>query len=119
MKRVMIVLVLAAFALGAGAAPVGAGKARVRATASSWDPDFKHVKKKTKVIWKNPSSVFHNVTAYGGGWSKSSSLSPGAKTAKRFKRNGTFRYYCTIHGSVSNGKCSGMCGVIHVAPQAP
>ena len=34
---------------------------------------------------------------------------------RTFNQSGTFRYYCTIHGSVSNGNCSGMCGRIVVS----
>jgi len=34
---------------------------------------------------------------------------------RTFNKRGTFRYYCTIHGSVSNGVCDGMCGAIRVS----
>ena len=34
---------------------------------------------------------------------------------RTFNKRGTFRNYCTIHGSVSNGVCDGMCGAIRVS----
>ncbi len=42
-------------------------------------------------------------------------LHPGTSTApRRFNKRGTYRFYCTIHGSVTGGTCSGMCGKVVV-----
>jgi len=92
------------------------GKVRIKATSNrTWNPDFKGVKKGTKVIFKNPTDVTHNVTAYGGGWSKNTDISPGTKTSKVFKRNGAYFYRCRFHSTLVNGDCNGMCGHIHVS----
>ena len=32
-----------------------------------------------------------------------------------FNSSGTFRFYCTIHGNVSGGNCTGMCGKVLVS----
>ena len=93
-----------------------AGKVRIKATDSrTWSPDFKHVPPGTKVIWKNPTTSSHTVTAYSSNWSKNTSLPAGERTSKRFKKKGTFKYRCTIHSTLVDGDCDGMCGVVHVA----
>lgn len=103
-------------AAGPLAQPVGAGKPRVKATRDqTWSPDFKHISPGKRLVWKNPTGKDHTVTAYGGNWSKNTTLTPGSKTRKKFKREGTYRYRCTIHSTLSGDNCSGMCGLIHVA----
>lgn len=60
--------------------------------------------------------VLHNVTFYGG------SAPPGGDIPDRssgtvgrtFTTSGTYGYVCTIHGAVSGGSCSGMCGTVAV-----
>ena len=114
--RVMLVLALACTAVVALPTVSEGGKTRIKATSNrTWNPDFKGVKKGTKVIWKNPTNITHNVVAYGGGWSKDSNISSGSKTSKRFKKNGAYFYRCRFHSTLSNGDCNGMCGHIHVS----
>lgn len=117
MKRpeVWIVAVLALAVMAP--APLSASNHVIKATKGrTWNPDFKHVEPGTRVVWKNPTRRVHTVTAYGGGWSKDVTLAKnGGKTAKTFKKEGTFRYRCKKHSSVVAGDCSGMCGVVHVA----
>ena len=80
-----------------------------------WNPDFRHIVKGNRIVWKNPSGKRHTVTAYGGGWSKDVTLSSGEQTAKRFKKAGSFSYRCKKHSSLAaDGSCNGMCGQIHV-----
>lgn len=111
-----VVGLAAALALTVLGGPSVAGRARIRATSSqTWSPDFKHVVPGTRVIWKNPTSVTHNVTAYSSNWSKATTIPAGERTRKRFKKKGTFKYRCTIHSTLVNGDCNGMCGVVHVA----
>lgn len=111
--------VIALAAVGALLIPTGASQSatfRVKAAEDrTWSPDFKHVKPGSKIVWKNPSGARHTLTAWKGRWSKNVSLAPGARTAKTFKRKGQYHFRCTIHSSVSDGACSGMCGLIHVA----
>lgn len=109
-------------ALGAGAAlliPAGTSIGatfRIKATDSrTWNPDFKHVVPGSKIVWKNPTSRRHTLTAWGGDWSKNVSLASGARTSKTFRREGQYPFRCTIHSTLSNGECNGMCGLIHVA----
>jgi plastocyanin len=114
--RRIVVIAVAALGLFAVSAPTMAARTRIKATDDrTWSPDFKHVVPGTKVIWKNGTNLTHTVTAYGGGWSKNSTVTAGTKTSKKFRKEGTFRYRCTIHSTVTNGDCNGMCGTIHVA----
>lgn len=114
--RKILAVAVTALAFLALSAPTMAARTRIKATDDrTWSPDFKHVVPGTKVIWKNPTDRSHTVTAYGGGWSKNSTVSAGSRTSKTFRNEGTFRYRCTIHSTVTNGDCSGMCGTIHVA----
>ncbi len=118
MNKLRIAIVVA-IGLSLALAPgvTQAGRARIKATDSrTWNPDFKHVIPGTKVIWKNASTANHTITAYGGNWSKNTPLPAGSKSSKKFRKEGTYRYRCSIHGSLTNGDCSGMCGIIHVAP---
>ena len=57
----------------------------------------------------------HTVKSRGTNWSYFRNLPVGTSVTRTFNRRGTFRYYCTIHGSVVNGVCSGMCGRIVVS----
>lgn len=87
---------------------------RIKATDSrEWSPDFKHIRPGDKMVWRNPTSRTHTVTAYGG-WSKSNRLQPGERTSKVFRSEGVYKFRCKIHSSLSNGDCNGMCGVVHV-----
>ncbi len=115
--RKIVAVAVAAMALLALSAPTMAARTRIKATDDrTWSPDFKHVVPGTKVIWRNPTDSTHTVTAYGGGWSKNATVAAGSRTSKKFRKEGTFRYRCTIHSTVTNGDCNGMCGTIHVAP---
>ena len=94
------------------------GPVRVKTTSTDrWNPGFQHVVPGTRVVWVNPErhDQRHDLTAYGGNWSKSVTLAPGERTGKRFDREGTYEYFCRLHGDRSDGECRGMCGVIHVA----
>ncbi len=108
----------AAIAVAGLAAPSLGDTTRIKAVKKNgdwvWSKDFVSINKGDKVVWRNPSDGAHNVTAYGGNWSKSTVLAPGDTTSKRFRKKGTYKYYCSFHGSVENGQCSGMCGRIRV-----
>ncbi|MBA2724974.1 MAG: hypothetical protein H0U53_03195 [Actinobacteria bacterium] len=88
---------------------------RMKATDSRrWNPDFKHIEPGSKIVWRNPTSLTHTVTAYGGRWTKDTRLTPGTGTSKIFKRQGVYKFRCKKHSTVSDGNCNGMCGVVHV-----
>ena len=117
MTRRILVSALALVALVVLATPSPADTIRVKATADRrWSPDFRHISKGDKIVWKNPTTGTHTVTAYKGRWSKNTSLAPGSRTAFRFTSKGAYFYRCTqpSHSSVVNGECNGMCGEIHV-----
>jgi hypothetical protein len=66
------------------------------------------------IRWRNPTSRTHNVVSYGGNWSYARTLAPGQRVRRRFTTTGNFRYRCTRHSALVNGRCSGQCGIIHV-----
>jgi hypothetical protein len=41
-------------------------------------------------------------------------LLPGAKTHKILRKHKSYFFRCTIHSTLNNGVCSGMCGKIKV-----
>ncbi len=116
MKRRAVVLILALAAVVALAGPSPADTLRVRATSqNTWNPDFRHINPGDRIVWKNPTSRRHTVTAYSGGWSKDTTIRPGERTRFTFRSTGSYLYRCTRHSSLVNGECNGMCGEIHVA----
>lgn len=117
-KLVLAALAVAVLAAVAIAPALGA-TSRVRAGQNTsgayvWKPSSKSIPKGDRISWRNPTSVTHNVVAYGGNWSFSRTIAPGDRTAKTFKRRGVFRYRCTFHSVKTSTGCSGMCGRINV-----
>jgi plastocyanin len=80
-----------------------------------WSPVRTNIVHGGSVRWSSVSNT-HQVKAFGGNWHFTSRmLHPGqSTTAKTFGTRGTYRFYCTIHGSIVNGMCHGMCGRIVV-----
>lgn len=114
MKKLLLVAVVGGMLL-VPSSSLGAGH-RIKATNNdTFNPVIKRVERGTRVVWTNPSDDLHTVTAYGGNWSKDTTLPPDQRTAKRFGRRGTYKYVCTEHGHVANnGDCHGMCGKVRV-----
>lgn len=114
MKKLIGAAVLALLVM-APTASLGASF-NVKATGDdTWRPTLRTIHKGDKVVWKNPTDDLHNVTAYSNNWSKNTQLPPDQRTSKRFNQRGTYKYYCTEHGHVTNsGVCHGMCGKIKV-----
>lgn len=79
-----------------------------------WSPKSREITRGTAVRWRAVDGS-HNVKSRGANWSYFRSLPAGTTVRRTFNRRGRFRYYCTIHGSVSNGVCTGMCGRIVVS----
>lgn len=110
----MIGACVAGIAIMLSAVPSMAAGKTVRATENdTFSPASTSVAKGTKVTWRNPSGDDHNVTAYGN-WSYAASLDEGQSAARKFTKAGTYKYRCTLHSSLTNGKCEGMCGKIVV-----
>lgn len=79
-----------------------------------WSPKVRDVARTTTVRWRAVDAS-HNVKSRGANWSYFKSIPNGTSVKRTFNRRGTFRFYCTIHGNVVNGVCSGMCGSIVVS----
>ena len=79
-----------------------------------WSPKVKSITRTTTVRWRAVDGS-HTVKSRGANWTYFRNLPLGSSVARTFNRRGTFRYYCTIHGHVANGVCTGMCGSIVVS----
>jgi plastocyanin len=79
-----------------------------------WSPKVRTITRGTTVRWRAVDGN-HTVKSRGPNWSYFRNLPLGSSVARIFNRRGTFRYFCTIHGSLSNGVCTGMCGRIVVS----
>ena len=79
-----------------------------------WSPKVKSITRATTVRWRAVDGS-HTIKSRGANWTYFRNLPLGSSVARTFNRRGTFRYYCTIHGRVSNGVCTGMCGRIVVS----
>jgi plastocyanin len=94
-------------------APAANSAVVVKGSGTSWRPRTTTINTGVKVVWKAVSGS-HTVTAYKGAWSKNTSIAQGTKTSFTFNNAGTYKFYCKIHGHVTNGVCSGMCGKVVV-----
>jgi plastocyanin len=110
-RRLGVVAVLVAGVTVAAAAPSSA--VTIRGSGNRWRPARVDIDRGDRVRWRAVSGT-HIVRAYGGNWTFSERLSPGESTARRFRQRGTYRFFCSIHGNVAGGDCSGMCGRVRV-----
>ncbi|MGZ5214045.1 MAG: cupredoxin domain-containing protein [Actinomycetota bacterium] len=121
--RIRIGLGLAAFLVVTAVATTGAAaKDRqaptratktVRAIVTHWSPTTVRISRGDTIKWRAVSGS-HTVSAYGGNWAFNKQLSTGEVEDRTFRRAGTFRFRCTIHSTLTNGQCSGMCGKVVV-----
>lgn len=96
--------------------PASAATRTVNGSGRHWSPATVTISRGDSVKWHATSGV-HHIKAYGGNWTYSKQINQGATTpARRFAQAGTFKFFCTIHGSVSGGVCTGMCGKVVVHP---
>lgn len=95
-----------------------AARVRVRAGSERWRPAHLFITEGDTVVWKNPDDRRHNVVAYGGGWHLNEMLQPGEQTRHVFDEVRTggdpYAYRCTLHSAIVDGRCEGMCGLVHV-----
>jgi plastocyanin len=87
--------------------------ATIRGSGTSWNPTRVTISAGQTVRWKATSGD-HTIHSYGGNWSFSRTLNDGTSRTRTFNSTGTFKFYCTLHGSVSGGTCTGMCGKVRV-----
>ena len=93
--------------------PAQAGTVRIRGRAQRWHPHSVTISTGTRVVWRAVDTT-HTVTAYRGNWSKNTTIAAGSTTGFTFRNTGTYKYRCTIHSSIVNGQCQGMCGKVVV-----
>jgi plastocyanin len=114
-----VVKVLVGF-LVTGALVLGASVALaetfgVRATMERrWQPAHRFITRGDRIKWRNTTQLRHNIKSYGGNWSFFRRLPAGTSRSRQFNSTGVFRFRCKIHSTITNGACSGMCGIIHV-----
>ena len=113
LRRLMIVTLLAATCALVPLA-ASAGTYTVKAVGDEWSPATRKVVKNDRVTWRNPTRRTHDVTSMGRNWDLQVMLEPGEEVAKRFRRTGRYRYRCTLHSAIVDGRCQGMCGVVVV-----
>lgn len=81
--------------------------------SSRWTPNHATINHGGRVKWV-ASSYDHVLAAYGGNWTFRHALPQGSSVTRRFAHAGTFRFRCTVHSSVIDGRCQGMCGKVVV-----
>ncbi|MFL5797595.1 MAG: hypothetical protein ACJ77A_06635 [Actinomycetota bacterium] len=85
----------------------------VKVRCNFFSPKSTTVGRGARIVWKGVCGT-HTVTSYSSNWSKDTILSRGQTTSRTFRSRGTFKFRCRFHSALSNGACSGMCGVIKV-----
>ncbi len=102
-------LVAVLFALGACGgddAPLVQGVVvSITAVDNTFRPVDEQVANGTVIEWKNRGRTTHNIRPVdGGGWGvEESQFGPGATYQHRFTTPGTYGYYCSLHGTPTNG----------------
>jgi plastocyanin len=115
-KPIAALALAAALVLGSSGS-ASAVTVRVRAVFNGryvWSPTVRTIAPGSAIRWRAVNGS-HNIRSRGANWSYFRTLPAGTTRTRTFNRRGTFRYYCTIHGDVVNGVCSGMCGRIVVS----
>jgi plastocyanin len=85
----------------------------IQASGTNWSPTRVSIHVGQRVRWTAVSGN-HTIKSYSANWSYLRTLDQGTSRRRTFSSTGFFKFYCTIHGSVSGGICSGMCGRVRV-----
>ena len=91
-------------------APAHAATVNVTVADNVFQPASVTIAAGDTVVWTQPGTRVHNVTADDGSFS-SGNLAAGGTFSRAFASPGTFRYYCSIHGAPGG---IGMSGVVVV-----
>ncbi len=75
---------------------------RVRMVDNAFRPRTLTVVQGTRVRWVNRGDNVHSSTSNSGKWD-SGLLDPGEAYGRVFRREGTFKYHCTVHPAVMKG----------------
>ncbi len=81
-----------------GPAQGASSKVKVKMVDDRFRPSTITISAGTKVKWVNRGEALHSTTA-SGSWD-SGLLEPGESFARRFRREGTFSYVCTVHSDM-------------------
>lgn len=111
MRKMGVTAMLAAGVTIAAMSPAAA--VTIRGSGTQWSPARVNIDRGDRVRWRAASGT-HTVRAYGGNWTFSKRIAAGESVSHRFRRTGTYRFFCSIHGNVSGGDCTGMCGRVRV-----
>jgi plastocyanin len=115
-----------AIALAVGVAAVFSGTASaapyqidVADGGLNYSPKTAHVKKGKRIKWTNKGTGPHTVTFWKKpkkSGAKSFTLAEDESKKRKLRKVGTYKYRCVIqaHSSVSDGRCSGMCGKVRI-----
>lgn len=106
-------LVVTLTATSQAAVVVRAVESDASPTGFAFRPKRLEVATGTRVTWKAVVG-YHDVRSTSKNWSKASALYPGQPTGYTFTAPGTYRYRCTYHSSIVNGRCVGQCGRVVV-----
>jgi plastocyanin len=79
--------------------------------SSHWTPARVRIDRGSRVKWI-AASYDHVLAAYGDNWTYSRPLAQGQSVTRRFGHAGIFRFRCTVHSTLVDGQCQGMCGKI-------
>jgi len=112
-RSLVIVVSVMAVLVTLSAVPAEAAPVVVRGHSVSWSPANVTIVRGGIVRWR-AVHLDHNVYAYGTNWSFGVSIPEGSAAKHRFPRRGTYRFRCTLHSTLLNGVCSGMCGSVRV-----
>lgn len=100
---VVVPTLLAATPAGAAEAPQS-GKVPVAVGDNWFKPQDVTITAGSKVVWTNKGKILHSVKADKGSPFKPKTLSVKAKYTVKFKKPGTYGYYCTFHGAPGSGQ---------------
>jgi len=107
-------LIAAVVTIGLVAPPALGAPTVVRGHAATWSPANVTIVRGSVVKWRS-IHLTHNVYSYGANWSFGVPLAEGRSTKHRFSRRGVYRFRCTLHSTLVNGACNGMCGSVRVS----
>jgi plastocyanin len=109
----ILTVIAATAAVAHGRATPARATKTVRAIVTHWTPATVRISRGDVIKWRGVSGT-HTVTAYGANWSFNKDLSTGDVEDRTFRRAGTFKFRCMFHSTLTNGRCSGMCGKVVV-----
>ena len=88
-----------------GVVPIDGSEADVKVLDNTFNDENIKVAPGTKVVWTNDGRQDHDIVPVGDGdWGvEPGDFEAGAVYEHTFDEPGTYRYYCTLHGSESSG----------------